>query len=170
MRSLNAAATQPRSRSRTNATRRAPPRVAAHRPTFGKRKKFRTDPISRLFRAVKNAFNPRRPKFALTIVVFLIAAFAGLLVTGTIHRAAAAVDGAINTVVADAGFQIATVPLAAVRYSDPDEMSDKIGFRSGDSIFGVDPQTARQNLVTVDWVQDATVAVRYPDSVSVHII
>jgi cell division protein FtsQ len=170
MRSLNAAAAQPRSRGRANASRRAPPRVAADRPAFGKRKNFRTDPISRLLRAVKNAFNPRRPKFALTIVVFLIAAFAGLLVTGTIHRAAAAVDGAINTVVADAGFRIATVPLTGVRYADPDQISDKLGFRAGDSIFGIDPQAARQNLLTLEWVKDATVAVRYPDSVAVHIV
>jgi cell division protein FtsQ len=137
---------------------------------FGKRKKFRTDPISRLLRGIRNAFNPHRPKFAVTVLVLLIATVAVLYVTGVIHRTVAAVDGAFNTVAADAGFQIATVPLTGVRYANPDEISDKIGFRAGDSIFAVDPQTARQNLLSLDWVRDATISVLYPDSVIVHII
>ena len=170
MRSVNAAATQSRSRGRASASRRSPPRVAPERPAFGKRKKFRTDPISRLVRAIRNAFNPRRPKFAITVLVMLVASLVLLSITGTIHRAAAAVNGAITTIVADAGFQIATVPLTGVRYADPDEISDKLGFRAGDSIFGVDPQTARENLLSLDWVRDATISVRYPDSVSVRII
>lgn len=170
MRSLSAATTQPRSRGRANASRRAPPRVAGERPVFGKRKKFRTDPISRLLRGVKNAFNPRRPKFVLTILVLLTVVFVALYVSGTIHRTIAAANNAIDTIVADAGFQIATVPLTGVRYADPSEISNKLGFGPGGSIFGVDPQTARQNLLTLDWVKDATISVRYPDSVSVHII
>ncbi len=170
MRSVNATATQSRTRARASASRRAPPRVTAERPAFGKRKKFRTDPISRLFRAIKNAFNPRRPKFVLTVLVLLMVAIVFLYLSGAIHRTVATANSAINTIVADAGLQVATVPLTGVRYADPDEISDKLGFRAGDSIFGVDPQTARQNLLTLDWVEDATISIRYPDSVSVYII
>jgi cell division protein FtsQ len=170
MRSLKAAASQPRSRGRTSASRRAPPRVSADRPVFGKRAKFRTDPISRTLRAIRNAFNPRQPKFALTIVVLVIAVFAVLYFGGTIHRANAAMGRAVDTVIADAGFDISTVPLSGVRYADPAEISDRLGFRAGDSILGVDPQQARQNLLGLDWVADASVSVRYPDSVAVHIV
>src|SRR3954471_11368096 len=94
MRSVSAAASRPRARGRANPSRRAPPRVAADRPVFGKRKKFRTDPISRLLRGIRNAFNPHRPKFAVTVLVLLIATVAVLYVTGVIHRTVAAVDGA----------------------------------------------------------------------------
>ena len=171
MRSLKAAASQPRSRGRSSASRRkVPPRVAQDRPVFGKRTKFRNDPISRSLRAIRNAFNPRRPRFCFDTPGVSTVAFGVLYIGGYIHRANAAMESAVATVVADAGFDISTVPLSGVHSADPAEISDRLGFRAGNSIFGVDPQTARQNLLGLDWVADASVSVHYPDSVAVHIV
>lgn len=171
MRSVNAASSKPRGRGRAAPNRRnAPVRVAQERQPFGKRKKFRTDPVSRLIRAVRNGLNPRRPSFIVTVLLALIGVIVFLFAAGYVHRGTAAVNAALATVSADAGFEISAIQLSGNRYTAPGDISAKLGFSAGDSVFAVDPQQARANLRTLDWVSDADVTVRYPDRVNVRII
>ncbi len=170
MRSVSAASSTPRGRGRTTAKRRSVPvRVAQDRPAFGKRKKFRTDPISRLLRATARALNPRRPAFIVTVLVALSAGIAILIAGGYVHRALTAVNGGLSTVAADAGFEISAIQFTGNRYTQPSEISDKLQFKPGDSIFAADPQEARQRLEELPWVRDADISLRYPDTVFVHL-
>jgi cell division protein FtsQ len=170
MRSVSAASSNPRTRGRTTANRRsAPVRGASDRPVFGKRKKFRTDPISRLFRATAHALNPRRPAFIVTMLAALVAAIVLLFAGGYVHRAMASVNGGLSVIAADAGFEISAIQFTGNRYTQPSEISDKLQFKPGDSIFAADPQEARQRLQELPWVRDADISVRYPDTVFVHL-
>jgi len=169
MRSVSAAASKPRNRGRASANRRAPARGAQDRPVFGKRKKFRADPISRAFRAIKRVLDPRSRAFIGTVVVAILCAIVFLFVGGYVHRATAAVHGAFETIAADAGFEISSVQFTGNRYTEPREIYAKLGFGPGDSIFAADPQDARASLQQLPWVADADVSVRYPDIVLVHL-
>jgi cell division protein FtsQ len=167
---VSAAASSPRTRGRTAAKRRSvPSRAAQDRPAFGKRTKFRTDPISRSFRAIKRALNPRSRAFILTVLLAVIGGIVFLFWGGYVHRASAAVNGAFTTIAADAGFEIAAVQLSGNRYTQPADISEKLGFKPSDSIFAVNPRRARERLQALPWVADADVSVRYPDTVSVHL-
>lgn len=170
MRSVSAAASKPRSRGRASANRRtAPVRGGQERAVFGKRKSFRTDPISRCFRAIKRALNPRSGAFIATVLVAVVGSIAFLFVGGYVHRASAAVHGALDTIAADAGFEISSVQFTGNRYTSPREIYAQLGFGPGDSIFTADPQDARDRLKDLPWVADADVSVRYPDIVLVHL-
>ncbi|HEY1637595.1 MAG TPA: FtsQ-type POTRA domain-containing protein [Rhizomicrobium sp.] len=171
MRSVSAAASASRSRGRASPNRRsAPARSKAERAAFGKRKKFRTDPVSRSFRAIGRALDPRRVVFrvisALLVVVAIVALFAG----GYVHRAVAKTNRTVAAVMADAGFGISAIPISGNRYTPPGEIYRSLGFALGGSIFGVDPQEARANLRRLDWVADAEIARHYPDMVYVRIV
>src|SRR6059058_1727968 len=162
MRSVSAAASKTRTRGRASAKRRgALQRGTQDRAVFGKRKKFRTDPISRLFRATKSALNPRGPGFIVAVLVALTAGIALLLMCGYVHRANAGMHGAFNTIAADAGFEISSIQFTGNRYTQPREIYAKLGFGPGDSIFKSDPQEARERLQELPWVADADVSVRY---------
>jgi len=137
---------------------------------FGKRKKFRTDPVSRSLRAIGRLFNPRRPAFLLTVGLLVMGGVIVLVAGGYVDRAIAKTDRTVGAVMADAGFGISAIPISGNRYTPPSEIYRRLGFALGGSIFGADPQQARTNLRRLDWVADAEIARHYPDTVYVRIV
>jgi cell division protein FtsQ len=171
MRSVTAAASTSRSRGRASPSRRnAPVRSASKRGGYDRRSKARDNPFSRLFRAIGEALNPRRPAFLAGVAGIVAIALAALYIGGTFHRASAVVSHAASTVVADAGLEISTIQLSGNRYVRPGDISAQLGFGPGDSIFTADPQQARANLRKLDWIRDAQISVRYPDTILVHVV
>jgi cell division protein FtsQ len=98
------------------------------------------------------------------------AVIGGLLVGGYVGRAVTSVNDAANAVAADAGFGISAVNLAGNRRTPPAMILAALGFEPGQSIFKADIQSARDRLMQLDWVAEADVSRRYPDSISVSIV
>jgi cell division protein FtsQ len=144
-------------------------RASQERAVFGRRTKFRTDPVSRFFRALKAALSFRNPMFLLTVSVIVATAIAALFIGGYVHRARAAVDAGVDAVVSDAGFDISRVELIGKHHVAPGDVYGALGFGVGQSIFDADVQTARANLRTLPWIADAEVTRRYPDVVEVRL-
>jgi cell division protein FtsQ len=171
MRSVNAATSAARRRGRGAPSRRsAPARGKASRAPFGKRAKFRTDPVSRALRAMIRALDPRRPVFRIVVASLLVGGTIALFAGGYVHRAVAKTSRTAAAVMVDAGFGISAIPISGNRYTPPGEIYRSLGFALGGSIFGADPQQARANLRRLDWVADAEIARHYPDTVYVHVL
>jgi cell division protein FtsQ len=168
---VKAASRAPKGRARIQASRRGgSARAPLERPAPGKRKKFRTDPLSRLLRAIGYALDPRRPVFKVGASLAVVAAVTFLIAAGYIHRASASVDHAVSTIAADAGFDVSAIRLSGTRYAPPSEILDALGFGPGQSIFDVDPRRARENLRKLNWIADARISRQFPDVVLVHVV
>ena len=156
---------------RAKAGRRgASPARVPGRESFGKREKFRNDPVARAYRALKRRLTPSRPMLYISTGLLVLALLVGLLVGGYVGRAIAGVDDAANAVAADAGFGISAVNLAGNHRTPPASILAALGFEPGESIFKADIQSARERLMQLDWVSEADVSRRYPDSISVTLV
>ena len=156
---------------RAKAGRRgASPARVLERESFGKREKFRNDPITRVYRALKRRLTPSRPMLYISTGLLTLALLGGLLVGGYVGRAIAGVGDAANAVAADAGFGISAVSLAGNHRTPPASVLAALGFEPGQSIFNADIQSARERLMQLDWVAEADVSRRYPDSISVTLV
>ncbi|HEX3942529.1 MAG TPA: cell division protein FtsQ/DivIB [Rhizomicrobium sp.] len=171
MRSVTASTTASRSRGRASPSRRsAPARKASSRSGYDRRMKTKNNPFSWLIRAIGNALNPRRPAVLTGLAMLLVIGFAALYIGGYFHRGSIAASGAASMVASDAGLEISAIQLSGNRYASPAAISAQLGFGPGESIFTADPQQARANLRKLDWIADAQVSLRYPDTVLVHIV
>lgn len=160
-----------RNTPRGNSGRRgASPARPPRREQFGKRTKFRNDPISRFLREWRERLTPSRPMLYMSTGLFGLTLIAALLVGGYVGRAIAGIDHATDAVASDAGFGIAAVQLSGNQHIPPATILAALGFEPGQSIFDADVHAARQRLMQLDWVADADVSRRYPDSISVKIV
>jgi cell division protein FtsQ len=160
-----------RSSPRANAGRRgATPARVPGRESFGKRTKFRNDPVSRALRGLKLRLTPSRPMLYISSSLLIVAVIGGLLVGGYVGRALAGVNHAIDGATADAGFGISAVNLAGNNRTPPASVLAALGFEPGQSIFRADIQSARDRLMQLEWVAEADVSRRYPDSISVTLV
>ena len=160
-----------RTSPRSNSGRRgATPARAPRREQFGKREKFRNDPISRFVREMRERLTPSRPMLYISASLFALTVIVGLLVGGYVGRAIGAVNRAANGVAADAGFGISSVHLAGNHRTPPATILAALGFEPGQSIFDADVHAARARLMQLEWVAEADVSRRYPDSISVSIV
>ena len=147
---------------------RAPRERIAPQGNFGKRKKFRDDPVSRLLRRIKAVFS--RPMLIMTAIFFALVLIGGLFAGGYVGRSIKAVNEASSTIMAEAGFGIAEVHITGNLRTPPESILAALGFAPGQSIFGADLQSARARLMALDWVKDADVIRRYPDAINVRLI
>src|SRR6202012_2849599 len=113
---------------------------------------------------------PSRPMLYISSSLLVLAIISGLLVGGYVGRAVASVNRAIDGVTAGAGFGISAVNLAGNNRTPPASILAALGFEPGQSIFGADIQPARLLLMQLEWVAEADVSRRYPDSISVTIV
>ncbi|HEY2032399.1 MAG TPA: FtsQ-type POTRA domain-containing protein [Rhizomicrobium sp.] len=156
---------------RANAGRRgASPARAPRREQFGKREKFNDGPIARFFRETKQRLTPSRPMLYMSTSLFGLTLIAGLLAGGYVGRAIGAVNHGMDAIAADAGFGISSVHLAGNRHTPPASVLAALGFEPGQSIFDADVHAARARLMQLEWVAEADVSRRYPDSISVAIV
>jgi cell division protein FtsQ len=168
MRSVNA---RKSGNPRAKAGRRgASPARVPERESFGKRAKFRNDPITRFFRETKRRLTPSRPMLYMSASLLVLTLVVSLFAGGYIGRSVAAVNGVTTTVATDAGFGIAAVRLSGNHQTPPASILEAIGFEPGQSIFKADIHAARERLLQLDWVAQADVSRRYPDSISINIV
>ena len=170
MRSVAASRKSNRSGGRAKPARRSEPRKGEDRGVFGRRSKFRTDPLSRFFRWTKRQLAVRKPITILTAGLLAATGIAALFVGGYVHRAALAIDRAGSAVAANAGFGPVALQIENDHHVPAGAIRQAIGLDADDkSIFAVDVQTARDELRKLPWVADAEVTRRYPDSIVVRL-
>jgi cell division protein FtsQ len=150
--------------------RGASPARVPERETFGKRKKLRNAPFSRLFREVKQRITPSRPMLYLSGSLLTLTLIVGLFVSGFVGRTINGISNVMNTIITDAGFGISSVQLAGNSRTPPASILAALGFEPGQSIFKADIHAARERLMQLDWVARVDIERRYPDSISVNII
>lgn len=160
-----------RASERTKPNRRAQSvaRAPVERVVLGKRLR-RGGILARLWDRAADSGVVRRPiahlTGALIIASFLAALFAGGYVSGAFR----AVGRGTDALVADLGFGISAIALSGNQHTQPSAIIAALGFEPGESIFGADIQGARARLLALDWVADAQVRRRYPDSIGVSIV
>ncbi len=138
--------------------------------SFGKRAKFRDDPVSRAIRGIRGWFIVRRPLIALSGGLAVFVVIAGLFVGGYVGRTIRGIDKGIDGLEADAGFGIQNVEIAGNSRTPTASLGAALGLSHDQSIFNVDLQAARRRLMALDWVAEADVKRRYPDTIIVHIV
>ncbi|MCP5411932.1 MAG: FtsQ-type POTRA domain-containing protein [Alphaproteobacteria bacterium] len=157
-----------RGNPRTNAARgtaRASREKPAASRAFGRRTEFRDDLFARAGRRVKAVFTG--PMMLMTSAVVVFALVAALFASGAVGRGFRAVNGAINTVIADAGFGIAEIHITGNARTPYRQVLAVLGMKPGQSIFTADLTGARARLAQLDWIATAEVHRRYPDAIFV---
>ena len=156
---------------RSHAGRRgASPARAPRREQFGKREKFNDGRIARFYRDMKQRLTPSRPMLYMSTSLFGLTLVVALLVGGYAGRGVGAVRHGMDAIATDAGFGISSVHLAGNRRTPPASILAALGFEPGQSIFDADVHDARARLMQLEWVAEADVSRRYPDSISVAIV
>jgi cell division protein FtsQ len=164
-----------RSQTRRGRARVAkPPRHAARpvtraQPVFGRRRRP-PGPFARAWSKLRACFSPRHPAMWITTGLLTVVLAGVLIAGGYVARAGDASRRTINGVLEDAGFGISSIRILGNHRTDPHDVLAALGFKPGDSIFAVNVQSARQGLLSLEWVADAEVRRQYPDSVSVDIV
>jgi len=148
--------------------RRAGTRAPGKRTISGSRRVASRGTASRIFAHVTGALSFNRPFALLGGSLLLAALIAAIWVGG--HRVLAGASRSASSLAANAGFGISAIHLSGNRYSAPGVILRSLGFGPGQSIFAANVQTARDRLSKLDWVADAQVTRRYPDSIYVRIV
>jgi cell division protein FtsQ len=148
--------------------RRASPRTSVKRIASRSRSGDQNGPVSRLLHNVAHAFSFGRP-FALLGASLLVLGLVAVLWSGG-HRALVSVHRSISGLATNASFGISAIHLSGNRYIAPDVILRTLGFAPGQSIFAADVQGARARLLKLDWLADAEVTRRYPDSIYVRLV
>jgi cell division protein FtsQ len=171
MRSVKAERKAAADRVRADRSRRyAAGRAQSERAAFGRRTKFRNDPVSRFFRAARRQLSFRRPVLLLALLLLAMTAIAGLLVGGYPNRVAKLADGAVSVSAVNAGFGVSAVHLSGNGHTSPHDVLNALGITPGQSIFTADIQAARQRLSRLPWIADVEITRRYPDSLFIAMV
>jgi cell division protein FtsQ len=112
----------------------------------------------------------RRPMLMLAFGVIGFAAVGTLLVGGYVGAAVASTNLTIAALIRDAGFGISEVHIGGNARTPGETVTAVLGFEPGQSIFSADLRTAREKLLHLPWVADATVQRRYPDAITVTLV
>jgi cell division protein FtsQ len=157
----------PRAKATLRATNGA--RIPAERLSFGKRKKQRTDFVSRILRATREKLTPSRPMLALTTGFLVLTIIAGLFVGGAVGRTIRGTENGAHALVVDAGFAISSVQLAGNRRTPQKTIMAALNIEPGQTSFSFDVHAARARLMELPWVAEAQVQRRYPDLIAVSV-
>src|SRR5689334_3030523 len=112
----------------------------------------------------------KRPMLALTLVLVALGALTGLFAGGYVGKLFAILERPIDTVFADAGFAIRTIPLSGNERTAPDSVYDALEVGKGQSIFAANPAALRTRLLRLPWVSDADVRRQYPGTLSIRLV
>jgi cell division protein FtsQ len=150
-------------------SKRGGKRPATQRAT-NKRNTPRESLFTRLLKSFGRLFTFRSPMLALGLGFVALAFLVALLASGMVGRTIRQTKTATDNVLSDAGFGLSQVHLSGNNRVPPETLYAALGYNVGESIFTVDLQAARERLMALDWVADADVQRRYPDSLNVHIV
>ncbi len=89
---------------------------------------------------------------------------------GHADRLVDAVDGYVEHAFLAAGLSIQEVFVNGRRQTQLPEIAQVVGVRRGDSIIDFDPAAARQRLLAMGWIKNATVTRRLPNLVLIEIV
>jgi cell division protein FtsQ len=123
-----------------------------------------------LFERLVAPFRVSRPVLILTAGFLLLAIVGALFAGGYVRRSLDTVNSTTAALVAEAGFGIAEVHITGNTRTPPETVLAALGFAPGQSIFGADLHDARARLMALEWVSDADVVRRYPDTINVRLI
>jgi cell division protein FtsQ len=129
---------------------------------------LRDDPVSRTMRRVRAWLT--RPLMLFCGMLVCLVVLAALLVGGYVGRAIHGLNRIIDVVETDAGFGISEVHITGSSRTPPETLAAALGLEPGQSIFAADLPAARRRLLALDWVAQADVRRRYPDSINVRIV
>jgi cell division protein FtsQ len=111
-----------------------------------------------------------RPMMALCGVLTVLVLLAALFASGVIGRSVRAVNTAIDTTVANAGFGISEIHITGNRRTPYKQILEVLGMQPGQSIFSADLFAARNRLARLEWIASAEVHRRYPDAIFVTLV
>ena len=137
-------------------------------PGLGWRNQPRDNRFVRGIRVVSGVFG--KPLVLLSAALAAFVVVAGLLVGGYVGRGLRTVNATIDAASADAGFGIAEVHISGNTRTPPESVAAALAIEPGQSIFAADLKAARLRLMALDWVAEADVRRRYPDSINVTIV
>ncbi|HEX2592819.1 MAG TPA: FtsQ-type POTRA domain-containing protein, partial [Rhizomicrobium sp.] len=115
-------------------------------------------------------FIVRRPMLALTLAMIILAFVGALFIGGYVGNTISRANATSAALVHDAGFGIQEVHIGGNVRTPPETITAVLGFEPGQSIFSADLRTAREKLLHLPWVADATVQRRYPDAITVSLV
>jgi cell division protein FtsQ len=158
--------------ARDAAQGRSRARAARAKPSQNvyRRDRRANDSVRRLLSTFGGWFSFSRPLLglsaALVVLVLVAALFAGGYIGRTVRNARHSVDAVTD----EAGFGIQDIRIAGNSRTPAATIAAALGLERGQSIFNVDLRAARRRLMALDWVADAEVRRRYPDSISVQVV
>lgn len=88
---------------------------------------------------------------------------------GLIQQAGAAVDGVVDTGIRGAGLNVQDVLVTGRSQAEADRVLRALSVARGSSMFAFSPAAARERLRALEWVRDARVERRWPDTIVVHL-
>jgi cell division protein FtsQ len=144
---------------------RASRNIAGTTRPFGRRASLDGGIVARIRRRLGAFFTG--PMLLLSGTVVVLTLIAALFASGWVGRSVHAVNHAVDTVVADAGFGIAEIHISGNQHTPYRQVLAVLGMQPGQSIFSADLAGARARLAHLPWVASVSVHRRYPNAIFV---
>jgi len=143
-------------------------RLAPKRAVAGRRTGYH----SRMRAAWLRNLRRRARWFAGAGVGFVFAVLAGwwVLQPGNVHFLRVGVESIFHDTTASLGLTVENVYSVGHREAEPATILTALGIQRGDPIFAFAPGSARARVVALDWVKNATIERRLPNTIRVHIV
>ena len=107
----------------------------------------------------------RRFGIGLAVTVGLIWVGAWLHLSGSLARAGDWADERFEIATADMGFKVENILVEGRQYSDTGVLLAIVNVQKGDPLFAFDPQSAKDSITRIGWVEDVQVERRWPDTI-----
>jgi cell division protein FtsQ len=153
-----------RSGGRVKSVRRGTP------PRSSSRGRRASESGSPVMRWLASMFIARHPMLSMMLSLIVLAVAIGVFAGGHVSNAWAGVTGALNRTFASTGFGVARITLEGQSRTRPTDVQTVAGIARGQSLFAVDPETVRQQMIRLPWVADAEVRRVFPDTVAIRLI
>lgn len=138
--------------------------------SFGRREQRPPGFFARAYESIREGRLPKALVGVSSGVLVSAAIVYGLAVGGHIAAVGTYFATQADAVVAAIGFQVSEVTVAGRERTTRADVLAALRVEQGQSIFDVDLVEARENLLRLDWVSDATVSRILPDRVHVDLV
>lgn len=116
-------------------------------------------------------FIPWLKRFGVVLVIAVLGIWTGswLWMSGNMQSGMSWVQAKAENATAQMGFAVENVMVEGRTYTDPEILRGVLDANKGDPLFAFDPVEAREILMKVNWVKDAHVERRFPDTIYVRL-
>ncbi|MGB8601517.1 MAG: FtsQ-type POTRA domain-containing protein, partial [Rhizomicrobium sp.] len=104
------------------------------------------------------------------VILSVVALVIIILISGVIGRTIRAVDEAVAATLIRSGFGISSIDIAGTGHTTNADVRTALGFAVGVPVFYADLYGARERLLGLPWVADATVRRIYPGKIDVAVV